>query len=225
MWLMAVILASSRIDKIVMKVYFVRHGQTENNVTGFFQGPDTELSREGAEQAAALAGRFRSIPVDIIFSSPFARAKQTAEAIKAVVQKEIVYSDLLKEIKRPSEVIGKHEKDPEISHILELTEWRVHEDPLWHYSDEENFFDLKERGLRFLAMLEARQEEHILCVTHGVMLKVMFGVMMFGAEFTSREHYHFFHFIRAKNTGISVFEKEQGSSWQLITWNDHAHLG
>lgn len=64
-----------------MKVYFVRHGQTKYNVLQEHQPEDAGLSELGIKQAEILAKRFSKIPIDIIYSSPMKRVKQTVEII------------------------------------------------------------------------------------------------------------------------------------------------
>ena len=78
-----------------MKLYLVRHGESTYNIDGIIQPLGSELSEKGKEQAKFLAARFKNIPVDIIISSPLKRAKQTAEIIERVIQKEVIYTDLL----------------------------------------------------------------------------------------------------------------------------------
>ena len=205
-----------------MKLYLVRHGESEYNAEELYQPPTSKLSEKGVEQANFLAQRFQSIPVDVIFSSSLTRAKETAEIIAKVIQKEIVYEDLLAEIKRPSEVIGKSKKDPEVIELFKQIDSHA-DDPNWHYSDEESFTDLKKRAQELLLFIESRQEEHILCVTHGAMLRMIICVMLHSdvsAEFYQR----FWNFFRTRNTGITVCDYEDGE-WHLVTWNDHAHLG
>ena len=63
-------------------VVLIRHGQTEWNVSGKYQGKtDVELSAEGKEQAKLLARRFPVDKVDAVYSSDLKRAAFTAECI------------------------------------------------------------------------------------------------------------------------------------------------
>ncbi|MDP2641599.1 MAG: histidine phosphatase family protein [Candidatus Yanofskybacteria bacterium] len=207
-----------------MKLYLIRHGESIANASSVIQPVGSELSEKGKEQARFLAKRFQGIPVDIILSSPLARTKQTAEAIQKEIGKEIVYSDLLAERKQPSELIGKPTEDSEAQRAFNL--WREHAgDPAWHYSDEENFSEVRARARRFLEFLSQRNEEHILCVTHGVFLRTLVGLMGFGEQFTPQVFLVLRGFLRTKNTGITVCEQDAEGEWHMETWNDHAHLG
>ncbi|MCP6726541.1 MAG: histidine phosphatase family protein [Patescibacteria group bacterium] len=207
-----------------MKLYLVRHGESISNVKGSIVQPlGSELSEKGKEQAEILAKRFKDIPVDIILSSPLIRAKQTAEIIQGVIGKEVVYTDLLSERRNPSGFIGKDTEDPEFKKINKLL--RDSTDPSFHHSDEENLFDVKERAERLLEFVSSRKEEHILCVTHGVFLKIVIGSMEFGEHLTSKTICALQDFLRTNNTGITVCGKDDKRGWSMYTWNDHAHLG
>lgn len=68
----------------MISVVFLRHGQTDNNSAGRFQGhADIPLNAVGASQAAAAAEHFRdaSAPIERIISSDLQRAQQTAAAL------------------------------------------------------------------------------------------------------------------------------------------------
>jgi probable phosphoglycerate mutase len=83
-----------------MRIYLVRHGESEGNKKKVFQDPQSPLSSEGVAQAEAVAKRFKGVHVDLIFASPFTRAKMTAEAISNKLHTEIEFWDDLHEIKK-----------------------------------------------------------------------------------------------------------------------------
>lgn len=64
------------------KVILVRHGQTEWNIHGKYQGhSDIDLSALGVEQANLLAQRLANQRIDAIYASDLKRAIKTAEGI------------------------------------------------------------------------------------------------------------------------------------------------
>ncbi|MBQ3145596.1 MAG: histidine phosphatase family protein [Clostridia bacterium] len=68
-----------------MSIYIVRHGQTDANKKGIFQGRmDIELNEEGRKQVQELANKLRGIKIDYILCSPLKRAMQTAEIISEI---------------------------------------------------------------------------------------------------------------------------------------------
>ena len=92
------------------------------------------------------------------------------------------------------------------------------------HSDEENFFDLKKRALKALGHLVERPERTLLVVTHGTFVCMLICCMMAGEEVSPQLFDRVHHFLFLKNTAISVCEYDKGK-WQLVIWNDHAHLG
>lgn len=65
-----------------MKLYLIRHGQTDWNIQGKIQGShDIPLNDTGRSQAARLAKGMDSRPVTKIFSSTLARAVETARMV------------------------------------------------------------------------------------------------------------------------------------------------
>lgn len=64
------------------RLYLVRHGETEWNVTGRFQGhSDIPLSTEGKNQAEKLSHLIKRSKVNSIYASDLSRAVETAEII------------------------------------------------------------------------------------------------------------------------------------------------
>ncbi|KAF8517601.1 phosphoglycerate mutase-like protein [Hysterangium stoloniferum] len=63
-------------------VYFVRHGQTSDNVLGIIQGQkDTALDETGVRQASDVAEALKNVKFDLAFTSDLIRAVDTANAI------------------------------------------------------------------------------------------------------------------------------------------------
>ena len=76
-----------------------RHGRTEWNVDGRFQGQaDVPLDDVGREQAAAAAPLVAGFDPVAIFSSDLARTYQTAEPLAALTGLEIQTDKRLREI-------------------------------------------------------------------------------------------------------------------------------
>ena len=81
-----------------MKLYIVRHGQTDWNINGIIQGQtDTQLNTTGVEQANLLRNKFNELDINLIMCSPLKRAKKTAEIINQDKNLRIIYRDELTE--------------------------------------------------------------------------------------------------------------------------------
>lgn len=66
-------------------IYVIRHGQTDLNKEGRMQGRQgLPLNERGIQQAERLRDEFTSISFDYVFSSPQARAVQTAEIASGI---------------------------------------------------------------------------------------------------------------------------------------------
>ena len=66
-----------------MKIFLVRHGETEWNRINRFQGiSDIPLNTKGKAQVEALAQALKDETIDVVYSSPLIRAGETAKAIR-----------------------------------------------------------------------------------------------------------------------------------------------
>lgn len=65
----------------------IRHGETEWNVIGRYQGQaDPPLNHRGIEQSRQLAQELREVGLDLLYTSPLKRAAQTAQIIAEKLQ-------------------------------------------------------------------------------------------------------------------------------------------
>lgn len=78
------LLMAKRSKRVVVRVYIVRHGETQENRDKIIQGQkDTELNANGEEQALVVGEALKDARIGIAFSSDLGRAVKTAEAILA----------------------------------------------------------------------------------------------------------------------------------------------
>jgi probable phosphoglycerate mutase len=78
--------------------FFLRHGQTDWNVEGRFQGhSDRALNARGVAQAHEAARLIAAHPVDLIVASPLIRALTTAAIVAEAIGKPVRIDSELKE--------------------------------------------------------------------------------------------------------------------------------
>ncbi|HBV5297987.1 TPA: histidine phosphatase family protein, partial [Klebsiella oxytoca] len=62
-----------------MKLWLVRHGETEANIAGLYSGhAPTELTERGIRQAQTLGQRLHAVPFERVFCSELERTQRTA---------------------------------------------------------------------------------------------------------------------------------------------------
>ena len=88
-------------DKVV---YFVRHGQSEDNVAPVFQSPDSPLSAVGRAQAARIAERVAKLSFQALLASPYRRAQETAAVIGNITGKVPEFVELFTERVKPTSI-------------------------------------------------------------------------------------------------------------------------
>ena len=82
-----------------MELHLFRHGETDWNVEGRFQGIKvSKLTEKGVLQAKKLGNKLKNIKFDNIYSSPSLRTKQTSYNIWPDQTHKIQFSDELIEI-------------------------------------------------------------------------------------------------------------------------------
>ena len=180
-----------------MKVYIVRHGETENNKKGVWTGwNDIPLTQKGEEDAARLGKLLKDIPFDAVFASDLQRACKTAEI--AIPNCDYKTNEKLREI-NVGNVSGKpFNAMTDEERALVRKEGYV----IFGGESQKDFFA---RVTEFLKELETLECENVAVFCHGgwlrrVLLKVL------GVEFLQN--------VVLKNCATLVLEYEN-SVWKL----------
>jgi probable phosphoglycerate mutase len=201
-----------------MRLIIVRHGESEWNRIGRYQGQlDAPLSDLGGRQAEALAGRLQREPIDAIFASPLQRAAKTAEAI-AHYHPDVPFeqTSALLEIDHgdwqgliAEEVIARYGEG--------LREWRSHPSRS-QMPNGESFSNILKRVLDFKERL--CQEYHgrnVLISTHDVVVKILVAdALGMNMDRINR--------IWVTNASISVIEYGEDLPY-LVSLSEACHLG
>jgi uncharacterized phosphatase len=207
-----------------MKIYLVRHGLSIGNKNHIHQFPDSSLSEEGQAQARAIAERVKNLPINFIYSSNIARAQETAKLIAEKSKHKIETWEELREIKRPSQILGKRGDSAEAKKFEEAMKDN-YKNPYFKYSDEDSFSELKERAEKVLNhLVEKHTGENVLLVSHGTFIKMLVSFVVFGKNLTPEIFWDLREHTYAENTGISIVEHTPERGWRLLTFNDISHL-
>ena len=143
-----------------MKIWIIRHGQTDWNKNGKIQGStDIELNETGIKQAEEVIPTFNEHNFDLIISSTLKRAMKTAQIINREKNVEIIYDKRL---------IERHCGD------YEGTPTTLDEEPLFNILTNvstHNIETVKELYERVYSILTEVKEKYndkkVLLVTHG----------------------------------------------------------
>lgn len=164
-----------------MRQYLVRHGESVYNVESRVQGQaDVPLSDLGRRQAESLAGWTRGLPADVtideIWSSPLARARETATAIAAALGLPLLIEEGLAEL-HAGIFQGHLWADLEAAFPDEVARWRSG-DADYAIPGGESRAGLAARGRASLEKLAQRPAQHMIVVAHGGVLTAALGSLL-----------------------------------------------
>ncbi|MCE5329149.1 histidine phosphatase family protein [bacterium] len=151
-----------------MKLFLLRHGKTLWNLEGRYQGvSNTNLTKDGIQQAKLAAKYLSKVNFSGIYSSPLGRAIETSEIFKKVLKKGYMIRENLKEID-----FGKWEglKFDEINERYNSDYQNWLRDPYTYPpTDGESFISLTKRALQELKKIseENPDNSNILIISHG----------------------------------------------------------
>ena len=157
-----------------MRIYIVRHGETDANREGYLQGWSNDPLNKNGKMLAEITGqKLKGIRFDYCISSPLIRARETAEIIlhESENNKPIVYDDRIKEIN-----FGIFERIT----IKDELVIRFLKQPIidYKYPDGESILEVMGRTQSFLKELINRDDDKTYLVsTHGCALRAMLNFL------------------------------------------------
>lgn len=157
-----------------MKIYAVRHGQTDSNNKRLLMGQrfDESLNSTGIKQAEETSKILKEVDFDIIFSSPQKRAKETAEIINRLFNLPVILRDGLKERDFGS-LSGKSWDD--MGKVVGANQRNIDRSQKYDYRPYggESMEDVKSRVLKFIDEIKTNHNDrNVLVVAHGGMMKM-----------------------------------------------------
>lgn len=199
------------------KLLLIRHGETEWNILGKFQGcTDIELSDEGIKQAKLLKNRLNG-DFDYIYSSPLSRAFKTAKIASEDTSKEITIVPDIREINfgewEGLTVKGIAEKYPEI-----FKAWRCDKLEGNLCGGDASIHNASNRATNcILDIIKKHPGKKIAVVAHGGIIKAAL-IGIFGWDMTM------YHKIALGNTCINTITFDDDLKPVLVGLNDTTHL-
>lgn len=205
-----------------MKLYFVRHGKTEWNLEGRFQGSsgDSPLLESSIPEVRLLGQSLSNITFDVIYSSDLKRALDTALIINQENQTptDIYVTPQLREWQ-----LGRLEGQ-KINLMSDIYPTQM--EAFFHnlacfdasIFEAETVFETTHRIEHFIKSLADQHLEHVLIVGHGANLTASINHLL-GYERGQLRHNGGLH-----NASLTILETHNFSDFDLLTWNDKSYL-
>ncbi|MBE6577266.1 MAG: histidine phosphatase family protein [Ruminococcaceae bacterium] len=190
-----------------MKVYFIRHGQSESNSKrehgGWGQYPLTE---QGKKEAMVAGKRLEGMKFDKVYSSDLIRTIQTQEI--AYPCDDVERSSLIREV-NVGDLMGRTADDC----YAEYGDPYIKNKSIYDFSayGGENYEQFYDRIYKFIKELEKQPYENVAIFCHGGMILTMMDIVT-GLIIPNK------YVLRCPNCGVFTFVFT-GKSWQLDTWN------
>ncbi|HGN9370296.1 TPA: adenosylcobalamin/alpha-ribazole phosphatase [Citrobacter pasteurii] len=161
-----------------MRLWLVRHGETEANVAGLYSGhAPTPLTERGIAQAQSLSGLLRNVPFDNVLCSELERARHTTQLILAEREVPVRVMPELNEM-----FFG----DWEMRHHRDLAREDAENYAVWCNdwqnatpTNGEGFQAFSQRIERFIAQLaDYKNVQNLLVVSHQGVLSVLIARLL-----------------------------------------------
>lgn len=156
-------------------IWLVRHGQTDWNLAGRWQGqsPDAPpLNQTGRAQVLALGSQLKAPPISVIYASDLLRTRQTAELLAKPLGLQVILEPRLREMDL-GEWEGMLSDEIKAQYPRELAERT--RDPLnTQAPGGEALIQVVERCLAAADEIAARHpDETVMIIAHGVSLAAL----------------------------------------------------
>ena len=198
-----------------MRLYFVRHGQSEANVQMVISNRNLphRLTELGGQQAETVARLLADVPLAAIYSSPIMRAAQTAQIVAASKGLPVEFAEALRE-PDCGVMEGRSDEEAWAEHDRVMFDWVVHRKFSSCIEGGESFHDLRARFVPFvdrLVALHGDTNHNILLITHGSLLYLMLPIVLTNVDFASVREYPM------PNAGVIIAER-QAQSLVCMEW-------
>jgi len=197
-----------------VKIYLIRHAETEWNVSKKLQGwGDGPLTEKGRLQSAKLGKRLESIKFNSIYCSTSGRARTTLSI--ALNNTNAEYLDSLREISLGTWE-GRSQSEIEKENPVQF-------DNFWHHPEKfsveggESFFDVYNRTGKILRLLAQKEQNDFIIISHTVSIRAMTAYVL-GKDVSQIWDGEYL-----KPTSITCLDYSS-DSFKLIYFGDANHL-
>lgn len=203
----------------MLRIYFVRHGETVWNTLKIFQGrSNSPLTEVGVEQAKKLSQYLKDIDFKKVYSSPQDRALQTTKLLLGDKNMEITTIDEFQEINM-GKVEGIPREEFEKNYPIEYHNfWNnalEYNPSAYNGESYEEILHRVKLGLEKLII--ENNDGNILVISHGVTLKAIFNVINEkGIDEFSKQPV-------PENTSTTIVEYDS-NGFKIIKFSDTEHL-
>jgi broad specificity phosphatase PhoE len=161
-----------------LKIYFLRHGETEYSKHGAFCGAiDPELTPEGSQMAEAFAVAYRSISWAGVYVSPMKRTIATAKPLCDALGIPMQIKDGLKEIAY-GDWENREQKEVKLHYEQDYIRWLT--EPAWNPpTNGETAVQVASRALPVVAEIESiHKDGNVLVVSHKATIRIILCSLM-----------------------------------------------
>jgi probable phosphoglycerate mutase len=168
-----------------MKLYFIRHGESEANVLREIsnRGLKHGLTAKGRQQASTLAAKLKGSAITKVYASPLLRAQQTAEILSGALGVGYEISDALREYDCGI-LEGRSDQEAWDMHHAVSTDWFTNKKWDRHVEGGESFLDIKARFVPFVEQLIQQPDlsADIALVGHGGTFISMLPLVLYNID-------------------------------------------
>lgn len=200
-----------------MRFYFVRHGESQANLTREFSSDGHAkhpLTATGRAQAQTLAEKLRDETFAEIYASPLLRARQTAEILNAPHGLEIQITPALSE-HHAGILEGRADQAAWDEYRALFETWLIQRDLDARIKGGESFNELRARFIPFINALARRHQDtaaNILLVAHGGIYLMMLPLILTNIGFAfARAHI-------LSNTAL-VLTEQRAEGLVCLSWD------
>lgn len=204
-----------------MKIYFIRHGKTQWNLEGRFQGysGDSDLLPEAIEEVQLLGQHLETVPFDRIFSSDLKRAHTTA----GLLCKANHYSTIVETTPQLREWNFGRLEGTKIRLLQDIypQQYSALKNNLAQFKSDmfgaETVYQATQRIIQFIKSLKDSQAETVLIVSHGAILTASIQSLLGFSPAQLRQRGGL------DNASITILETQNFEDFTEISWNDTSY--